>query len=55
VTALVLEDLAVGLPGERDQLSTRSAPRSAEPRAHVDALVQGARQGRPAPERIPRA
>jgi NitT/TauT family transport system ATP-binding protein len=55
VTALVLEDLAVDLPDERGQLSTRSGPRFAELRAHVYALVQRAEQGRPASERIPRA
>jgi energy-coupling factor transporter ATP-binding protein EcfA2 len=52
---VVMEDLAIDLPEERDQLSTRSAPRFAELRAHVHALVQRARQGRPAPQRIPRA
>jgi NitT/TauT family transport system ATP-binding protein len=50
-----MEDLAVDLPEERDQPSTRSAARFAELRADLCALVQRAKQGRPAPERIPRA
>lgn len=43
---VVLEEVAVGLPGERDQLTTRSAPRFAELRAHIYRLVQQAKEGR---------
>jgi NitT/TauT family transport system ATP-binding protein len=42
----VLEDVTIDLPGERDQLTTRSLPRFAELRAHVYELVQGAKHGR---------
>jgi NitT/TauT family transport system ATP-binding protein len=63
---VIMEDLAVDLPDRRDQLTTRSAPRFAELRAHVYELIQRAKQGqRPtgaavdppaeaAPERLPR-
>jgi NitT/TauT family transport system ATP-binding protein len=42
----VLEDVAIDLPSERDQLTTRSMPRFAELRAHIYELVQGAKHGR---------
>jgi NitT/TauT family transport system ATP-binding protein len=45
----VLEDVAIDLPSERDQLTTRSMPRFAQLRAHVYELVQAAKHGqRPA-------
>ncbi len=47
---VVLEDVAVDLPDERDQLTTRSAPGFAELRGHVYELIQLAKQGR-RPER----
>ena len=40
----VLEDLPVDLPGDRDQLTTRSDPRFVELRAHVYARIQKAKQ-----------
>ena len=50
-----LEDLAVDLPSERDQLTTRMLPRFAELRAHVYAQIQaakaGARPGDSSPDR----
>ncbi|MFE7227447.1 ABC transporter ATP-binding protein [Nocardioides sp. NPDC057577] len=46
---VILEDVAIDLPDERDQLTTRSAPRFAELRAHVYELIQKAKRGeRPA-------
>lgn len=46
---VVLEEVAIDLPGERDQLATRSDPRFAELRARVYRLVQKAKGGhRPA-------
>lgn len=42
---VVQDDLAVDLPVERDQLTTRSHPRFAELRAHVYAEVQRAKRG----------
>ena len=46
---MILEDVAIDLPDERDQLTTRSAPRFAELRAHVYELIQRAKKGeRPA-------
>jgi NitT/TauT family transport system ATP-binding protein len=42
---VIMEDLPIDLPDERDQLTTRSAPRFAELRAHVYGLVQRAKQG----------
>ncbi|MEU6136587.1 ABC transporter ATP-binding protein [Nocardioides sp. NPDC047086] len=46
---VILEDVAIDLPGERDQLTTRSAPHFAELRAHVYELIQKAKKGeRPA-------
>ncbi|MQA96441.1 MAG: ATP-binding cassette domain-containing protein [Streptosporangiales bacterium] len=40
---VVQEDLAIDLPDERDQLTTRSAPRFAELRAHIYAEIQRAK------------
>ncbi|HEY0479545.1 MAG TPA: ABC transporter ATP-binding protein [Kofleriaceae bacterium] len=40
----VIENLAIDLPAERDQLATRSSPRFAELRARVYAQIQRARQ-----------
>jgi NitT/TauT family transport system ATP-binding protein len=46
---VILEDVTVDLPDERDQLSTRSSPRFAELRGHVYELIQQAKRGhRPA-------
>ncbi|MFB4299191.1 ABC transporter ATP-binding protein [Actinomadura sp. NTSP31] len=46
---VVLEEVAVDLPDERDQLTTRSDPRFAELRARIYKLVQQAKDGhRPA-------
>lgn len=42
---VILEDVAVDLPAERDQLETRSSPRFAELRHHVYELIQQAKQG----------
>jgi NitT/TauT family transport system ATP-binding protein len=42
---VVLEDVLVDLPAERDQLGTRSLPRFAELRAHVYARIQEAKHG----------
>ena len=42
----VLEDVAIDLPAERDQLATRSSPRFAELRARVYAQIQHARRPR---------
>ena len=52
---VVQEDLAVNLPGERDQLSTRSDPRFTQLRTHVYAQIQQAKRGggRPAPPPSP--
>jgi NitT/TauT family transport system ATP-binding protein len=41
---VVMEDLTVDLPAERDQLGTRSDPRFVELRGHVYAQVQKAKQ-----------
>jgi NitT/TauT family transport system ATP-binding protein len=41
---VVLEDLAIDLPAQRDQLETRSDPRFVELRHHVYAQVQKAKQ-----------
>ena len=43
---VVLEDLAIDLPAERDQLATRSSPRFAELRARVYEQIQRAKQPR---------
>jgi NitT/TauT family transport system ATP-binding protein len=40
---VVLEDLAIDLPGERDQLTTRSDPRFVELRSRVYARIQRAK------------
>ena len=42
---IVLEDVAVDLPAERDQLGTRALPRFAELRAHVYGRIQEAKRG----------
>jgi NitT/TauT family transport system ATP-binding protein len=42
----VAEDLAIDLPAERDQLSTRSDPRFTELRGRVYAQIQKAKQER---------
>lgn len=42
---VILDDVAVDLPDERDQLKTRSSPRFAELRASVYELVQRAKKG----------
>jgi len=42
----VLEDVAIDLPAERDQLATRSSPRFAELRARVYEQIQRAKQRR---------
>ena len=42
---VVLEDVHVDLPAERDQLGTRSLPRFAELRAHVYGRIQEAKRG----------
>jgi NitT/TauT family transport system ATP-binding protein len=42
---VVREDLAVDLPDERDQLTTRSDPRFTELRSHVYAQIQQAKRG----------
>ncbi len=41
---VVIEDLTIDLPDERDQLTTRSDPRFVELRGHVYAQVQKAKQ-----------
>ncbi|MFF4619941.1 ABC transporter ATP-binding protein [Nonomuraea jabiensis] len=43
---VILEDLKVDLPSERDQLTTRSLPRFGELRGHVYRQIQRARDGR---------
>ncbi|HKX69089.1 MAG TPA: ABC transporter ATP-binding protein [Intrasporangium sp.] len=46
---VVMADVAIDLPDDRDQLTTRSAPRFAELRSHVYELIQQAKRGhRPA-------
>ncbi|MGP4113263.1 ABC transporter ATP-binding protein [Streptomyces sp. 4N509B] len=51
---VILEDVAVDLPAERDQLTTRNDPRFHELRTRVYALVQQAKRGhRPASEVTP--
>jgi NitT/TauT family transport system ATP-binding protein len=44
---VVMEDLAVDLPAERDQLNTRSDPRFVELRGHIYSLVQKAKRATP--------
>jgi NitT/TauT family transport system ATP-binding protein len=47
---VILEDVPIDLPADRDQLETRSSPRFAELRHHVYELIQQAKKGqRPAP------
>jgi NitT/TauT family transport system ATP-binding protein len=49
---VIMEDVAIDLPDERNQLETRSLPRFGELRRHVYAQIQLAKQGwRPAGER----
>ncbi len=43
---VIMADVTIDLPHERDQLSTRSAPRSAELRGRVYELIQQAKSGR---------
>jgi NitT/TauT family transport system ATP-binding protein len=43
---VIMADVAIDLPHERDQLSTRSAPRFAELRGQVYELIQQAKLGR---------
>jgi NitT/TauT family transport system ATP-binding protein len=43
---VIMEDVAIDLPDERDQLSTRSMTRFAELRGHVYELIQQAKRGR---------
>ncbi|GAA1005997.1 ABC transporter [Acrocarpospora pleiomorpha] len=43
---VVLEDLKIDLPAERDQLSTRALPRFADLRGHVYAQIQRAKGAR---------
>jgi NitT/TauT family transport system ATP-binding protein len=43
---VILEDVTVDLPDERDQLSTRSSARFGELRAHVYELIQRAKAGK---------
>lgn len=54
---VVLEDVRIDLPVQRDQLGTRSLPRFTELRGRVYELVQQAKKGTrptplPAPEQI---
>jgi NitT/TauT family transport system ATP-binding protein len=42
---VILEDVRVDLPAERDQLHTRSALRFGELRGHVYQLIQKAKEG----------
>jgi NitT/TauT family transport system ATP-binding protein len=42
---VILEDVAVDLPAERDQLGTRSSPEFARLRGHVYELIQLAKKG----------
>jgi NitT/TauT family transport system ATP-binding protein len=43
---VIMEDVAIDLPHERDQLTTRSMQRVAELRGHVYELIQQAKRGR---------
>jgi NitT/TauT family transport system ATP-binding protein len=53
---VILEDVAIDLPDQRDQLETRSSPRFAELRHHVYELIQQAKKGyRPDGEQPDRA
>ncbi len=46
---VVMEDVAVDLPADRDQLETRSAPEFARLRSHVYSLIQRAKAHRSTP------
>jgi NitT/TauT family transport system ATP-binding protein len=46
---VVLEDLAIDLPPERDQLATRADPRFIELRGHVYSRIQQAKKNAPVP------
>jgi NitT/TauT family transport system ATP-binding protein len=47
---VILEDVQIGLPDERDQIITRNAPEFARLRAHIYDLVRKAKKGyRPGP------
>jgi NitT/TauT family transport system ATP-binding protein len=51
---VVQEDLAVDLPGDRDQLTTRSDPRFTQLRTHLYAQIQQAKRGgQPTPPASP--
>jgi NitT/TauT family transport system ATP-binding protein len=51
---VVQEDLAVDLPAERDQLTTRSDPRFTQLRTHLYAQIQQAKRGgQPSPPPSP--
>ena len=45
----IQEDLAIDLPAERDQLSTRALPRFTELRTHVYEQIQRAKRGEAVP------
>ena len=47
---VVMEDVAIDLPADRDQLETRSDPRFARLRAHVYSLIQRAKSHHESPE-----
>jgi NitT/TauT family transport system ATP-binding protein len=49
---VILEDVAIDLPAERDQLSTRSLQRFAELRGHIYELIQQAKRGQ-RPDTVP--
>jgi NitT/TauT family transport system ATP-binding protein len=52
---VVQEDLAVDLPGDRDQLTTRSDPRFTQLRTHLYAQIQQAKRGgEPSPPASPK-
>ncbi|HET7519638.1 MAG TPA: ABC transporter ATP-binding protein [Actinomycetes bacterium] len=52
---VVQEDLAVDLPGDRDQLTTRSDPRFTQLRTHLYAQIQQAKRGaEPSPPGSPK-
>jgi NitT/TauT family transport system ATP-binding protein len=50
---VVVEDLAIDLPDQRDQLGTRADPRFTELRGHVYAQIQRARRGAPDTSPLP--
>ena len=50
-TCVVMDDVAIDLPDDRDQLSTRGSTRFGQLRGHVFEQIQKAKQGwRPASE-----